>query len=518
MRAIILASLMALLAWHGEARAEWLQASSDHFVIYADDSERDLRRFSEQLERYHSGMALLLSRPVETPSPSNRVTVYVVRNETTVRKLYGADSKYIGGFYIPRAGGSLAIVPKVEGGNGAAEYSMIVLLHEYAHHFLISSSSMPMPRWMSEGAAEFFSASSFQPDGSIMLGRPAQHRAGELFYARDVKAADLLDPTEYEKRPKRDYDAFYGKSWLLYHFLTFDQARKGQMALYFRLLGQGKGQREAALEAFGDFDKLEKDLDRYLRRSTMAALKLQADRLQVGEIQVRKLSAGEAAIMPIIVRSKRGVNEEQARALLVDARGVAARYPGEAAVLAAQAEAEFDAGNDKEAVAAADAALALDPSQVNAYVQKGFALFRMAAEADDPVTAYNRGRAPFVALNRREHDHPLPLIYFYRSFVAQGQAPTPLAVSGLIRAVEVAPFDLGLRMTLANTLLRLERGEEARTILRPVAYNPHGGNLAESARKVLARLESDPRWRGEDLEAVLASASDQESGGEDQQK
>lgn len=518
MRAIVLASLLALLAWHGEARAEWLQASSEHFVIYADDSERDLRQFSEQLERYHSGMALLLNRKVEAPSPSNRVTVYVVRSETTVRKLYGADSKYIGGFYIPRAGGSLAIVPKVDGANGVADYSMIVLLHEYAHHFLISGSSMPLPRWMSEGAAEFFAASSFQPDGSIMLGRPAQHRAGELFHARDVKAADLLDPTEYEKRPKRDYDAFYGKSWLLYHFLTFEKSRKGQAELYVRLLSQGKGQREAALEAFGDFDTLEKDLDRYLGRSRMTALKLSADMLPVGEIQVRRLRAGEAAIMPVRVRSKRGVDEEQARALLVEARDIAARYPGDAAVLAALAEAEFDAGNDKEAVAAADGALALDPSQVNAYVQKGYALFRMAAEADDAAAAYNRARGPFVALNRREHDHPLPLIYFYRSFVDQGQAPTPLAVTGLIRAVEVAPFDLGLRMTLASTLLRLDRGEEAGIILRPVAYNPHGGSLAESARKMLARLESNPKWKGEDLEAVLASASGEASGGDDQQE
>jgi tetratricopeptide (TPR) repeat protein len=513
MRSIMLAGLLVLLAWHGEARAEWLEVSSDHFVILADDSERDARRFSEQLERYHSGMALLLDRAVETPSPSNRVTVYVVRNDTMVRKIYGGANKYIGGFYVPRAGGSLAVVPKIDAGNGAADFSMIVLLHEYAHHFLISSSSMSLPRWLSEGAAEFFASSSFSAKGSMMLGRAANHRAGELFYGQDVKAADLLDPTEYDKRPKRDYDAFYGKSWLLYHYLTFEKSRQGQLDRYVGLLKEGKGQREAALSAFGDFGQLEKDLDRYLARRSMMALDLPADQLRVGEIRVRRLTAGEVAIMPVRLRSSRGVTStEQADALLAEAREVAARYPADASVLAALAETEFDAGNDKEAIAAADAALAIDLAQSNAYVQKGYALFRMAADADDPAAAFQAARKPFVALNRREPDHPLPLIYFYRSYVDAGQTPTPLAVTGLVRASQLAPFDLGLRMTLAQTLLRLDRREEARVALQPVAFSPHGGGLAEVARKLLARMESEPTWKGDGVEAMLAGDADDKNG------
>lgn len=511
MRSIIMVGLLALL-WPAMAHAEWLQASSDHFVIYADDSERDVRRFSEQLERYHSGLALLTRDTAPAPSPSNRVSVYVVRNEQAVRKLYGADSKYIGGFYLPRAGGSLAIVPRVDAGTGQPQWSMIVLLHEYAHHFLISSSSMPMPRWFAEGAAEFFASASFESDGGVKLGRPAQHRAGELYFARDVKVSDLLDPAEYEKRAKRGYDAFYGKSWLLYHYLTFEKTRNGQLARYVDLLRQGKGLREAAVEAFGDFGKLEKELDHYLSQPRMMVLNLPPKALHTGAIDVRKLSAGEAAMMPIRIRSRRGVDEEAARSLLAQARKVAALHPGDPAVLSALAEAEYDAGNDKEAIAAADAALALDPSEVNAYVQKGYALFRIAPDADDPTAAYKRARAPFVALNHREHDHPLPLVYFYRSYVDQGQAPTPLAVSGLARAVEVAPFDLGLRMTLASTLIRLGRQDEARVALEPVAFNPHGGRLAGGARGILARLDSDPKWNGEDLEAIMANAPGEPDG------
>jgi tetratricopeptide (TPR) repeat protein len=499
----IFSSLLALVLCPTSARAEWLEGSSAHFVVYADDNERDLRRFSEQLERYHAALVALTLNETPPPSPSNRITVYIVKNEHEVQRLYGANNKYIGGFYVPRAGGSFAIVPQVNAKTGSASMSMIVLLHEYAHHFMISSSNLTMPRWLSEGSAEFMAASSFKPDGSMMVGLTAQHRGPELFYAPDVKVADLLDPTAYDKRTRRSYDAFYGKSWLLYHFLTFEDARKGQLSRYLTLLAQGKSLHEAGSEAFGDFDKLERDLDSYMRRRLMA-LELPARILAIGPIAVRKLSAGQAAILPVQIRSRMGVDDAKATTVLAAARAVSARFPGEPSVLAALSEAEFDAGNDKEAIAAADGAIARDPSQANAYVQKGYALFRMAENATDRAAAYRRARATFIALNRLENDHPIPLIFFYRSFVDQGEDPTDLAVNGLIAAVAIAPFDFGLRMTLATRLIGNGRQAEARNVLKPVAYSPHANETTEAARKLIARLDAEPGWRGADIAQVLA--------------
>lgn len=500
MRLKLLAVALAAALSPSIAHAAWLEASSEHFVIYANDTQRDITRFAEQLERYHAGMALVLSSTADAPSPSNRITVYVVRNKREVRVIHGGDNKYLAGFYVPNAGGSVAIVPAIESGSGAITLSMVTLLHEYAHHFLISSNPTAQPRWLSEGAAEFFASSRFESDGSIWLGRPAQHRAGELFNARDVKAAELLDPAEYKKNKKEGYDAFYGKSWLLYHYLTFDEARKGQLRRYIQALESGTGQREAAGEAFGDFDQLEKDLDRYLDRSKVSALRLQSDLLRIAPVQVRTVSDGEAAIIPVRIRSKRGVDSETAGPLLDDARAVAAKYPDDPAVLAALAECEFDAGNDKEAIAAADAALKIDGRRVNAYIQKGYALFRMARTASDPEAAYKAARAPFVALNHLETDHPIPLIYYFRSFAERRVKPTDLAVSGLIHAMQVAPFDMSLRMNLGLTLLAEGHSEEARVVLEPVAYNPHGGGMGQKALEVIRRIEADPKWKGHGAE------------------
>ncbi|WP_235522773.1 DUF1570 domain-containing protein [Novosphingobium sp. Leaf2] len=492
MRVMMAAAALMLCLIPGLASAAWLEASSDHFVIYANDSERDITRFAQQLERYHAGMASVLGVDIVAPSPSNRVTVYVVRNDRAVRQVYGGNNKYLGGFYVPHAGGSIAVVPAVQTGNGPVTLSMLVLLHEYAHHFMISSNAAAMPRWLSEGSAEFFASSGFDPDGSIWLGRPAQHRAGELYLAKDVKVADLLDPTQYDARPHTTYDAFYGKSWLLYHYLTFEPARKGQLRRYVQLLQAGESQRDAGLHAFGDFAVLEKDVERYLARPKMSALKLQPQLLHVGPVRVRAVSAGEAAVIPSRLRSKRGISTtEEAAEVLADTRKVAAQYPDDPAVLSQLAEAEYDGGHDKEAIAAADAALARDPKQANAYVQKGLALFREAnaADADSKAAAFKAARRPFIALNAMENDHPIPLIYFYRSFAEQGIKPPSLAVDGLIRAVQLAPFDMGLRLMLGHVLIRQGRQDEARIALAPVAYNPHDSELAGRARQLLERMD-----------------------------
>src|SRR5690606_30829596 len=69
---------LALVLAPASVQAEWFEASSANFVVYADDSERDVRRFSEQLELYHEAMEGMTGLDLPLPSPSNRLTVFVV--------------------------------------------------------------------------------------------------------------------------------------------------------------------------------------------------------------------------------------------------------------------------------------------------------------------------------------------------------------------------------------------------------------------------------------------------------
>lgn len=465
-----------------------MEASSPNFVVYSDDSESSLRIFTERLELYHEALELLTGGDVPAPSPSNRLTIFVMRDQRSVQRLHGASN--IAGFYRPRAGASVAVVPDVENVTGSQAFSMQVLLHEYAHHFLIANTSYAVPRWFGEGSAEFYASAVFHRDGRLQLGMPNHARAGELAYASNVTAEELLDPAAYAARHQGAGNAFYGKAWALYHYLVMDRTRSGQLGTYLQALAQGQGARRAAETAFGDLAVLEREVKSYLRRPSMSTLNIQAGRLQGGAVALRRLRDGEAAMMPVRIRSQSGVTPEIAAELVADARRIAARFPDDAAVMTALAEAEYDADNFGPAIAAADAALAIDPGQANAYIQKGYALFAQASSAEDRNQAYRAAVAPFLALNAREPDHAIPLIYFYRSFLGRGEAPNDNAMAALERAARIAPYDRGLQVEMARQHLRLGLLEKARNSLLPIAAAPHGGAMAERARLAIERIDA----------------------------
>lgn len=489
--AIILAMASCL---PGIAQAEWREASSANFLVYADQSEGNIREFTDMLERYRSAMRFIYKLPEEPTSPSNRLTVFVVRDANQVRKLMGTSSRFVLGFYQSRAGGSVAFVPRVDDNSQSDRVSQgeQILLHEYAHHFMFSVFSGSPPLWLQEGFAEFYSTAKFDGSGGVGLGLPADHRAAELVLAQDVPLDLLLNTRKYRENVSKRYDAFYGRSWLLFHYLTFSDARAGQMANYLQRINAGEGEVAAATGAFGDLEALDKELGAYMKRRRLTYLNLGPGKITSTPIAIRVLGKGESAMLPVMMRSKRGVNEETAPEVLADAQKVAALYPDDPFVLTALAEAEYDAGNDDAAIAAADKAIALDPDAINAFIQKIYALFRKAGDDD---TLWPKVRGAISAANAAENDNPIPLAYFFRSYAAQGKKPPEMAVQGLQRALQLAPYDTGNRLTLAEYFIRTGNRQAARVMLNPLLNHPHDTGLADLARKLLdagdARTDKD---------------------------
>jgi tetratricopeptide (TPR) repeat protein len=484
--------IFALLA--PAANAEWLEASGDHFVIYANQDERQVMRFAQRLEQFHAAMAYRFKSQEAKPSPSNRVTVYVVSNRSKVRKLAESNSRYIAGFYVPRAGATVAVIPKLD--DETSDYSLssqTILFHEYAHHYMFGLTARAFPRWFVEGFAEFFAVVKFQPDGGVGLGAPATYRAAELVYGRDVPIRTLLEFDGGAGGSKLGSNAFYGQSWLLFHYLMFVPERQGQLQRYQSLLGTGTPALDAAVGAFGDLYRLEKDLATYQKRKKLSYLVIDGKALKTGQVTIRKLRVGEAEMMPVRMQSRLGVDREEALELLPEARQVAAKHPDDHAVMAALAEAEYDAGNDDDAIAAADKALAIEPAAIDAHIQKGLALLRKAKEGKPSEDQWQEVRNQFIRANKVENDNPIPLVKYYQSFLAQGEPPTANAVSGLEWAMTLAPFDPSLRWLTAQQMISDERLVDAAETLAPLAYSPHPsadtGKALQLLEEVQAKIE-----------------------------
>ncbi len=499
---------VTLLTSGAPARAEWFEASSDHFVIYADDNEADIRAFAENLERYHGAMEEFTGRVVEKPSPSNRITVFVTGSAAQVRKLAGTSS--IAGFYIPRASGSVAFVQDIGNSDGYPDLPTVVLLHEYAHHFLTSTERFAMPLWMSEGAAEFFSAAYFHADGSVFLGQPARHRFLDLYMEKERKISipQLLQVEDNSRLTSGGNDFFYGQSWLLYSYLSMTPDRSGQLKEYWIDVLKGTPSLEAGRKSFGELGVLERQIDRYLRDRNRKSLRIEPEKIALSEISLRPLSAGESAIMETRMQLQRGVDAQQAADLAASARELARLYADDAAVLTALAHAEYAAGNDNAAISAADRALAIDAGIADAYVYKGRAMFRKAravsagAERD---AAYEAAMTPFTALNGLENNHTAPLIYSFRSYLERGVEPTPSARDAFVRAARLAPFDRDLWLIVGMTHMNYGEIAAARNALQPLASAPHGDEKSDQVKGLLTFLAS--KQEGEQvpvLEAITA--------------
>ncbi|WP_108786703.1 hypothetical protein [Erythrobacter sp. Alg231-14] len=475
------------------ASAKWYEAQSDYFVIYANAEEDEVRLYAENLERYHSAMENFTGRTVAKPSPSNRVTVYSIGSADQLRRLAGSRS--VAGFYLPRWDGSFAFVQDVENKQGLPTLSTVVLLHEYAHHFLSSTERFAMPLWMNEGAAEFFSNVYFGEDGSVYLGTRAQGRDLDIFVKPDeMMSVSQLLTLDWERLRTRNttwQSAFYGRSWLLYHYFSMKEERSGQLREYWLEVLSGTPSLDAAKKVFGDLGVIERQLYLHYRDLRQEPYRVAPEDITAGAVSIRPLSDGEAATMHIQMGSDRGVVAEDVEKLAEQARDIARSFPDDPKVLTVLAHAEYGAGHDAAAIAAARRAIAVDPAATRAYVVQGRAGFRLARAITDPEergAAYREAMVPLLALNAMEPEHTVPLVYMYRSFAEQDAVPSDDAKAALVRAAQLAPFDQELWLIAGMMHMNDGRISEARAALQPLASNPHGGEKAAQIGELLAFL------------------------------
>lgn len=478
----------ALLA-PAAASAKWHEASSAHFVVYSDQDPEQLRAFATKLERFDQALRYTRGMPDEPVGLANRLTVYVVPSIGAVQRLAGSGISNVAGFYVGRASGSVAFVPRRSGSGDVGDLDAdTIFFHEYAHHFMLGNFSGAYPAWFTEGFAEYYSTAKVGVDGTVGFGYAANHRAYGIFNNQSLTLARMLGGA-YDKLSDVQREVLYGRGWLLMHYLEFEPTRSGQLANYLRLLDEGRPAGHAATTAFGDIKALDRELGRYLRRPSLTGRTISLGKTPLGAITVRPLRPGEVALMPVRMRSDRGVDLKAARALVPDARRLAAPYPADSAVQASLAEVEYDARNLDQALAAADRGLAADPKHGKALIYKGRVLVaRAVRDKTTDKAAWREARRWFVEASRVDTENAEPKMLFHASFLAEGAKPTPNAVEALVYAQILAPQDTGLRMQVVHQHLMDGKLDDARRVLGPVAYNPHGGPGRDRAAALMEKL------------------------------
>lgn len=489
-RKVLLAATALAATLPASARAEWYQGSSKHFVVYANDSVEQVRSMTTKLERFDKVVRVALGLREPEVGPDARVVVFVLPELSDVQKMMGGTAKNVAGYYrsdFPT--GSFAFVPKRDGGGTLT--ARMVLQHEYTHHIMYSSfGDVVFPAWFSEGFAELFATANAQSDGSVVIGAVPVYRSYGIDRMNDYPIETLVSGYPDYRNPMAT-QIFYGRSWLLTHYMMFDAGRAKTLGAYIAAINAGKS-REDAEKLLGINPGLDIKLNAYGARPSLPSATFSPDKLKIDEVSVRPLSPGEAAVMPMMMRSHNGVNEQQAREVVEAVRRLAAPYPNDAGAQNELAEAEFDAGNFALSDAAADRVLAADPKSVHGLIYKGMAQMELLKKAGnvDPAK-WSAARHWFLLANRADSLYSYPIQLYYESFASAKQAPTQSAKDGLLFAYRLAPQNLALRLEAAHLLLNNGQLKPARVALEPIAYSERPGPLSDAAKKAIVAIDGN---------------------------
>lgn len=503
----LLAAVVSSIALSAPAQAEWWEARTDHFIVYSESSAANAKEFAEKMERLDMSLRSLQSvRFSPATSDSRRLTVFRFGEIEDIDFMYtgGRGRAGVAGFYIPNLGGSVSFTPaktdsrntsELLGARGVSEKTKMdpqqVLFHEYTHHFMYQHFTAAYPSWYSEGFAETAATIDLKPDGTFHLGNPPQYRSELLFQGMlNVSVERLL--TSDNKSTGEDVMGWYTIGWLLNHYLTFEPSRQGQLKQYLRAINSGTKPADAARQAFGDLDKLNREITSYKSRRGLPGVDVKIGNYSPPTVEMRRLAPDEEAIMKVKMRSKRGVDKKLAFGVARDAREVASRYPNSYAVQLALAEAELDLSDFEpaslaRAETAADRALAVKPDSVEAMIYKGRALLERGKT--DKVQL-GEARKWFAKAYDEDPEHPAPLYYNYLTYYDAGIAIPESALIGLEKAYDYALYDPQIKLVLARQLLAEKKGELARSILMPYAIAPHEGKGAKKMREVVDLIEA----------------------------
>jgi tetratricopeptide (TPR) repeat protein len=487
----VLAALGLLSA--ASANAAWHEAKSKHFTVYADEEPAKLTQYASRLERFDAAVREARGVPDVETGASTRVTLFLLRDLTELRRIYGDKEAGVAGFYLPKMSGSLAFMPEVVDRGAFGLSADNVFFHEYTHHLMLQDADRPLPTWLTEGFAEFFATPKFNPDGSVTIGAPPKYRAGTLYSTPNERiplakmlSGDFLYITEPE------FESLYGRGWLLTHLLSFDLKRRGQLTRYLNEIQAGIPAMDAATHAFGDIKALDRELNEYFKRDVFTVTTIPAAKLRPPPVVVRALPPGEAAMLPLRMRLLRGGKKLFEKETAGRARGIARKYPDDPAVQETLARAELAANYPQSANEAADRALQKNPKSEEALLLKGRAMMAMAKAA--PAAAdWAAIRSVIARANKLDPENAEPLVMYYRTFVAQGVRPTKIALDGLSYAVALAPQDSQLRLELVGRLIDDDRLDDARTALVPLAYSPHRGKWHDAVNAVLVQVNAKNR-------------------------
>ncbi|HEV2745810.1 MAG TPA: hypothetical protein VGW34_00750 [Allosphingosinicella sp.] len=473
----------ALLAATPAAEAAWLKAESDNFIVYAEGKEARLRQHVTLLEDYDELLRALTG--VASQASPRKLEVYLVRGIGQLRTVRPLGSDVLG-FYSATPDGIAAFADM--GGYNVVFGGDDVLLHEYAHHFMLQYFPAAYPPWYAEGFAEYMMTAEFKPN-QIEFGRYNRSRASWLAYRDGWLSMDELlfsDPAEL------DAPYFYAQSWLTVHYLLRDPARSAALTKFLVATSRGEEPRKAFRRAFQMSPaELGQALQRYAVRGLTYTRVTRESAASPPRITVTQLPASADDLLLLEAALERGVGKKLHKSVLNRVRRAAARYADDPLARRVRARAEALLGDGAVADRLLEPLLAASPGDAELLYIKGMR-YLVAGRADEATRRqhFRHARIWFARAHKADADHFPTLFRYAESFSSEPSFVSENTTNILLLAHSLAPQVGEISLQAGQMLLRRGKYGEAEALLAPLAASPHAGKFKKAAAALLAKARA----------------------------
>jgi len=501
--ALFVAVLTPFSSRSGSAAATkevWLKTESKHFTLIGDASEKEILNVGMRLEQFREAFLQIFSQIFSTSgiNSSVPVTVVVFKNDSAYRPFkphyQGRPADVSGHFQSSDDSAYIALAAGRSEGNSYA-----VIFHEYVHALtsggaLPSARGVPLPTWLNEGLAEYFSTFEVVSGGKKgRLGAAiANHakllRERPLIPLETLLAVNQTSPFYVESDKK---NLFYAESWALTHCLLRAGGRRAQFRQFINAVAQGKAADESFKQAFQtDYAAVEMELKNYVinglypTEETPFAQQLRFD----AEMKTSTLSEAEvqAYLGDLLWRIHRSVDGEALlnRALSID--------PGLAMAHVSLGTLRLRQNRNVEAQRHLQRAIAAGSQDHLAHYNYAFAIYREQAGdthyvSDLPEDSVKEMRAALGVARRLNPD--FPDTYKLLAFINLVRSENLDEATGLInQAIALAPHREDMVYTLAQIQMRRKDYAGARQTARTLAGGAAKSDIRERANSMLENI------------------------------
>jgi hypothetical protein len=467
----------ALLALAQPARADWIRAETDRFIVYGDVSEAQVRDYAVKLNTFHEILHAYNPRASNEPPP-RKFEVYLLRQQSDIQRIEPRMGRDVAGFYTSGSQAEFAVAFI----GSEAISGDTVLFHEYAHHFMFANFPAAYPAWFVEGWAEYFGNTRIKPNEATVGGYNA-NRVAWLNLARWIRWDEL-----FNKRSGDLSDAeqvvYYPQAWLFVHYMMSSKERAAQLNTITTAIAKGETPAKAVHAATG---MSQSELNHELQGYTKLQVLLLKDYHPKTEVKIAHLAASADDLLLDSLRlSLSDIDRRDAR-FLAAIRRKAAKYPGDPLADQVLALAEFTYGDVAAGEAIVNRRLAVHPDELETLRVAGVGQI-IAGERDRTARAarYRASRTFLIkAYGLDKTDFRTLYAYAFSRTVEPG-FPNDNDLNALVEAHALSPAADDITVLAADALRRRGKDGEARALLSVVANNPHGGDDAERARAMMA--------------------------------